>query len=185
MSREELMAQLLSGGVPMSPQPVSVPAPGSPQNPNAAPLAPWPGTDLPRGIRNNNPGNVEYRSTDPWEGQIGTDGRFATFDTPEHGIRAMGRLMDNYQQRYGLNDLQGMLTRYAPPRENDTATYIRNVGQATGLRPNEPFSFTQDPERGRNMLRAMILQENGQNPYTDEQLRNGWDLAFPPMLAGQ
>ncbi|HFX8036006.1 TPA: hypothetical protein ACIF5E_004931, partial [Escherichia coli] len=43
-----------------------------------------------RGIRNNNPGNLEYSKTNPWVGQTGDDGRFAKFETPEHGIRALG-----------------------------------------------------------------------------------------------
>lgn len=43
-----------------------------------------------RGLRNNNPGNIEAGSNS-WDGQAGSDGRFAKFVTPEHGIRALGK----------------------------------------------------------------------------------------------
>ncbi len=52
-----------------------------------------------RGLRNNNPGNIEASKSNPWEGQIGSDGRFATFATPEHGIRALGKNMLSYQRQ--------------------------------------------------------------------------------------
>lgn len=50
------------------------------------------------GLRNNNPGNIEAGSN-PWEGQTGSDGRFATFATPEHGIRALGKNLLSYQRQ--------------------------------------------------------------------------------------
>lgn len=165
--------------VDFAPQPVAVPAPGTPDNPAAAPLAPWPAAGVERGIRNNNPGNVEFRPRDPWEGQLGSDGRFAVMQTPEHGIRAMSRLLTNYQQQYGLNTLAGMITRYAPPRENPTAQYIRGVSQMVGLPPNQPFDFRADPELAQRIMGAMIQHENGRNPYTPEQMQAGWRLAFP------
>ncbi|MDR8284944.1 hypothetical protein FPK77_25135, partial [Acinetobacter baumannii] len=52
-----------------------------------------------RGIRNNNPGNLEASSSNPWVGQTGSDGRFAKFETPEHGIRALGRNLISYQRQ--------------------------------------------------------------------------------------
>lgn len=54
--------------------------------------------DATRGIRNNNPGNLEYSKSNPWVGQNGDDGRFAKFETPEHGIRALGRNLMSYQR---------------------------------------------------------------------------------------
>ncbi|MFU2316820.1 hypothetical protein [Rahnella sp. PCH160] len=52
-----------------------------------------------RGLRNNNPGNIEASDANPWEGQIGSDGRFAKFETPEHGIRALGKNLLSYQRQ--------------------------------------------------------------------------------------
>ncbi|VFS64171.1 Uncharacterised protein [Kluyvera cryocrescens] len=39
------------------------------------------GGDGARGIRNNNPGNLEFSKSNPWSGQTGDDGRFAKFET--------------------------------------------------------------------------------------------------------
>ncbi|MSH34709.1 hypothetical protein GKF49_25355, partial [Escherichia coli] len=63
-----------------------------------------------RGIRNNNPGNLEYSKTNPWVGQTGDDGRFAKFETPEHGIRALGRNLMSYQ-RQGIDTVSEIINR--------------------------------------------------------------------------
>ena len=45
-----------------------------------------------RGLRNNNPGNLEKRTT-PWQGKVphskNTDGRFEQFESIEMGLRAL------------------------------------------------------------------------------------------------
>ncbi|MCS1340536.1 hypothetical protein NX036_25235, partial [Escherichia coli] len=80
-----------------------------------------------RGIRNNNPGNLEYSKTNPWVGQTGDDGRFAKFETPEHGIRALGRNLMSYQ-RQGIDTVSEIINRWAPPTDkNDTMSYIKAV----------------------------------------------------------
>ena len=77
-----------------------------------------------RGISNNNPGNLEYSKTNPWVGQTGDDGRFAKFETPEHGIRALGRNLMSYQ-RQGIDTVSEIINRWAPPTDkNDTMSYI-------------------------------------------------------------
>ena len=53
----------------------------------------------PRGIRNNNPGNIECGS--PWQGlrtqKERTDNRFAQFTDPVFGIRALACVLITYQ----------------------------------------------------------------------------------------
>lgn len=63
----------------------------------------------PRGIRNNNPGNIDFNSRNNWQGQLGveTGGRFAIFDTPENGIRALGKLLINYRGKDGMPGVGG------------------------------------------------------------------------------
>ena len=48
----------------------------------------------PRGIRNNNPGNIV--AGDKWLGRTGTDGRFVKFKSAEYGLRAIGRVINTY-----------------------------------------------------------------------------------------
>ena len=76
----------------------------------------------PRGIRNNNPGNIERNAT-RWAGMTAeqTDPRFVVFTSPEYGFRALARTLLTYQRKYGLLSIEDMIGRWAPPNENDTA----------------------------------------------------------------
>lgn len=114
-----------------------------------------------RGIRNNNPLNIEYNAANQWNGQTGTDGRFATFDTPHNGIRAGARLMRNYDRKYGLNTVRGIVSRWAPPNENDTTAYVSSVAKRSGLFPD----MLLEPNDYPALIAAMIYHENGQQPY--------------------
>ena len=72
-------------------------------------------TKQPRGIRNNNPGNIR-RNGDPWQGlaKDQTDREFFTFQSAVYGIRALARLLITYQDKYGLCTIEGIITRWAP-----------------------------------------------------------------------
>ena len=54
----------------------------------------------PRGIRNNNPGNIEYGDWARRHGATGSDGRFAIFESPEQGIAAMVALQEVYENQH-------------------------------------------------------------------------------------
>jgi hypothetical protein len=129
-----------------------------------------------RGVRNNNPGNIEAGGTQ-WQGQVGSDGRFATFETPEAGIRALGRNLLTYQEKHGLNTVHGIINRWAPAGENDTAAYVRAVSTAVGVGPAEPLNL-RDPSTLQKLTSAIIRHENGGQPYPDEVLRAGVELAI-------
>ena len=60
-------------------------------------------TKTARGIRNNNPLNIE--AGENWQGLKGTDGRFAIFETAEHGIRAAARILRTYARSTALHRL--------------------------------------------------------------------------------
>lgn len=119
-------------------------------------------TKAPRGIRNNNPGNIEFNARVQWEGQTGTDGRFATFTRPEDGLRAVAKVLLNYQRKHGLNTVRELLTRYAPAFENDTGSYIDHVAARIGVTPDTSIDVAANLEP---LLRAIVAHENG----------HGWD----------
>jgi len=122
---------------------------------------------LPRGIRNNNPGNIRVSSS-PWQGKTdGPDTAFETFETPEDGIRAAGKILVNYQKIYGINTLAGLISRYAPSSENNTAAYVAAVSRATGIGANTPFNVGAALPK---LLPAIIKHENGVQPYTAAQI---------------
>lgn len=125
----------------------------------------------PRGVRNNNPGNI-IKSKIPWRGKlVGTDPRFEVFDTPENGIAALAGLLLKYKAQ-GINTIVGAMTKWAPPIENDTGAYVKAVAEAVGYSADTLVDFS-DPSVLRAMTVAIIKHENGVQPYSDAQLTEG------------
>ena len=58
-------------------------------------------------------------------------GPFLAFMNPEQGFTALRVLL----QRYANTTIQNMIHRYAPPKENDTDLYIRNVCSKLNCKP--------------------------------------------------
>ncbi|MFP9228790.1 hypothetical protein [Pectobacterium cacticida] len=130
-----------------------------------------------RGLKNNNPGNIEFSDKNSWDGQTGHDGRFVQFATPEHGIRALGKNLLSYS-RQGYQTIDQIINRWAPPSENDTAAYIAAVSKAMGIPANTPIDLT-DPATLARMTTAITQHENNGNmPYTQEQVNSGIQAAL-------
>lgn len=133
------------------------------------------GLATPRGLRNNNPGNIE-RTADKWQGMSpdqSADSRFVVFDSPLWGLRALARVLMNYASKYGANTIASMIARWAPSNENDTAAYIASVSASTGLDPNTPLS---DADLA-GVVAAIVKHENGQQPYAPELIGQAVQLA--------
>lgn len=130
----------------------------------------------PRGIRNNNPGNIR-RSATIWQGQAPadqqTDPAFIIFLSPEYGIRAMAKVLATYRNTYGLRTVADIINRWAPPGENNTAAYIAAVAGALGVDPFDELQADQQPA----LIKAIIRHENGVQPYSDETIQKGLALA--------
>lgn len=125
------------------------------------------------GLRNNNPGNIRVDPDTTWVGQVGSDSAgFVCFDTPEHGLRAAARVLKNYQLKYGLANVKQIITRWAPPSENDTAAYIKDVCQRLSVEPEDWINLN-DPGQLAGLLAAIIRHENGSQPYTQAQIDAG------------
>ena len=79
---------------------------------------------LPRGLRNNNPGNIRV-SGDLFRGEIRPSGdrSFKRFETMAYGYRAMFRILSSYHRDHKLGTIRELINRWAPPGENDTAVY--------------------------------------------------------------
>lgn len=122
---------------------------------------------LPLGIRNNNPGNL--RSHMGLRDQYEFNEGFAVFKTPRDGLMAMLKCLWVYYNGMGKRTLAGIITRYAPPTQNDVKAYINSVCKISGLNPLH--AETQDmrlDQFGRMFLlaSAMVAVENG-HPPTD------------------
>jgi len=122
---------------------------------------------VPRGIRNNNPGNLRITS-DKWVGLIpGEDLSFYTFRDAKFGIRAMAKVLITYGKRYKLHTIEGIISRWAPPSENNTEAYIDILCSRLGC---DSSSYVDTQRFGTLELftRAIIKHENGQQPYDEE-----------------
>lgn len=127
----------------------------------------------PRGIRNNNPGNI-VRSGVSWVGMSpdqSSDSRFVVFTAPEYGIRAMARVLSNYIAG-GYTTVQQIINRWAPPIENDTGAYVNAVASRVGVAPDTTINASYIPA----LIDAIILHENGQQPYPQETIALGVQL---------
>jgi hypothetical protein len=133
---------------------------------------------LPRGIANNNPFNI--RKTDiNWQGEVaGTDPDFECYATPEDGIRAGCKILLNYQRKLKLFTVQQMIDKFAPPVENDTGAYVAHVAKCMYVRPDQPIVLDANPRILELMANAIILHENGQNPYPKEVVWDGVQRAL-------
>lgn len=128
-----------------------------------------------RGIRNNNPGNIRV-STDAWQGLADpkSDGAFFRFTTPEYGIRALAKVLMNYNKA-GYNTIEKIISRWAPRTENDTDAYIYAVSSALGKKSTEKLNFQTDLP---GLVAAIIQHENGNNPYPMESIGIGISMAY-------
>lgn len=119
---------------------------------------------LPRGIRNHNPGNIRLSST-RWQGQatFQIDPAFVVFDDAVMGVRALMRLLMAYHVKYGLDTVESIINRYAPPVENATDHYIRAVAAYLKVGRRDRIDLRQRSQMIA-IVQAIIVHENGHPP---------------------
>lgn len=138
----------------------------------------------PRGIRMNNPGNIDRNGT-AWKGMstMQDDPRFCRFDEPRWGIRAMVRTIYTYFEKYHVSTIRGIISRWAPPSENNTESYIQHVSELSGIGPDDHIELPDD-ELMVNICKGITRHENG-TPSDDRppfwfdtaEFREGVELA--------
>lgn len=144
-------------------------------------LAAAPAPTLPSrgiGIAINNPGNLEYAGQ---PGAVRAGGspfeqRFAAFPSPEAGLEAMGRQLGLDFHR-GRTNLEALISKYAPPGENDTAGYIADVARQLHISGRQALNL-DDPAQLANLMNAMIAHEQLQNPYPAGLVRGAAEHAI-------
>lgn len=145
---------------------------------------------LPRGIRNNNPLNIRRGKTN-WVGEVYAiklhrneevesdtlifDKSFCQFRDMAHGFRAAARLLQIYQDRYGLRTMRDIISRWAPNNENNTDAYINAVAAKTSKKADEPLLLHKVADISA-IVCAMCAVECGArySPYADEYMIDAW-----------
>ncbi|AXG42668.1 structural protein [Photorhabdus laumondii subsp. laumondii] len=130
-----------------------------------------------RGIRNNNPGNIRWG--DDWQGLVPgaqhTDKSFCQFVSPEYGIRAMIKIIQNYNRKYGINTVSGIISRWAPSNENNTDAYINHVCKDTGVARDQAVDVFNKVFMTK-LIKSVITMENGHQPYSDSVIDKAFSL---------
>ena len=127
----------------------------------------------PRGIRNNNPLNIRHNA-DVFQGEIkGNDLSFKTFSTMPYGYRAGFAILHTYLKN-GCNTIEKIITRFAPPNENDTQAYIANVAKWSGVPKEKVLTATSGTDYIM-IVAAMSAVENGKNADIS-QVQAGFNL---------
>ncbi|MCU5775127.1 hypothetical protein N5923_23285 [Erwiniaceae bacterium BAC15a-03b] len=120
------------------------------------------GTSAPRGIRNNNPGNLNYAGQAGATKEGGNNGRFAVFQTMQDGVAALHRQLKLYFNR-GIDTIEEVVNKYAPASDNNNVeSYIRQLVGATGKGANEQLS-ADDNDTIFKLIKGIINHENGKN----------------------
>lgn len=127
----------------------------------------------PLGIRNNNPLNIRATGIN-WQGAIDESNGYLVFESAFHGLRAAARVLRTYRLNYGLTSVEQIISRWAPPSENDTQSYINHVASKLGVPPGQSLSIARYPE----LMAIMILHENGKQPYSTAEIIKGFNAGF-------
>lgn len=134
--------------------------------------------NIPRGVRNNNPGNIRISNND-WKGKIpkaeNSDGAFEQFMELKFGVRAMIVLIRNWIKKGTANTLRKVVSRYAPSNENNTAGYIDSVSKMTGIDPDAILDI--DKATLNKIVLAMATKEVGQGHVKQSDFDEAWKIA--------
>jgi hypothetical protein len=99
------------------------------------------------GVGNNNPGNLEDRR-----------GSFRRFISMQEGEAALTSDIDAKIDRDGLNSVRQIISKYAPPSENNTKAYIADVSGKLGLDPDDPITSR---DQRMQLVQAIVEHEQG------------------------
>ena len=130
--------------------------------------------NLPRGLRNNNPGNIR-RNSDVFQGEkTSSDREFKQFKSMAYGYRAIFKILSNYGRNYHLKTIRQMIGRWAPENENDTGAYVKAVSDYAGIPADDPIDIN-DREQMIRIVAGMSKMENGREADMSDVIA-GWNL---------
>lgn len=129
-----------------------------------------------RGLRNNNPLNIRLSSTTRWKGEVrpSADKSFCQFESMAYGYRAAIKLLQNYSKLNRCRTLRTMISRWAPPCENDTQSYIATVRKLSGIDTDQVVDV-DDRSTMCRLAAAMSQVENGKRAVMAD-IEEGWEL---------
>lgn len=131
-------------------------------------------SSLPRGLRNNNPGNIR-KNSDVFQGEkTSSDKEFKQFKSMAYGYRAIFKILSNYYRNYKLDTIRKIIGRWAPKNENNTNAYIKAVSDYAGISADDPINVN-DREQMTRIVAGMSKVENGREADMPDVIA-GWNL---------
>jgi len=133
-------------------------------------------------IFNNNPGNIRTSPTN-WNGEVTEPGEeFERFSDMHMGVRASARILRTYGRKYGIDTINKIIDRYAPPEDNNpnNANYARHVSNGSGFDVDEKIDLN-DPQVLLKLMRPIFEFENGQKEaakISNADIKKGVKMAF-------
>lgn len=115
--------------------------------------------------RMNNPGNLRVSSWTKQQpgyvgvGDAGPNGKFAVFATLDDGRQAKKNLLFGAQSPYINLSIKDAITKYAPPSENRTDTYINQVVQ--GIKASPDTTLNKLSQQQQNAMLDIITKLEG------------------------
>lgn len=130
----------------------------------------------PRGIRNNNPGNLNYVGQNGATLEDHATPRFARFNSAFEGFAALGKQIKAYYNGTSkaagyqkLQSVEDIISRFAPASENNTQAYINKLSKMLGVGRGDSLNI-QDPQVLATLMNGITQIENGKNPYAPEMV---------------
>ncbi|WP_192974208.1 lytic transglycosylase [Serratia marcescens] len=134
------------------------------------------GANEPRGIRNNNPGNLNYVGQNGATLEEHATPRFARFNSAFEGFAALGKQIKAYYNGTSkaagyqkLQSVEDIISRFAPASENNTQAYINKLSKMLGVGRGDSLNI-QDPQVLATLMNGITQIENGKNPYAPEMV---------------
>lgn len=136
-----------------------------------------------RAFRNSNPGNLEAK--DHWQGLMAhadmtedqrAEVRFAVFQNATWGFRALAKLLLNYQRKYQIGTVRGIINRFAPSNENDTRAYVAAVAYGINHGADDHIDLSNSNIL-RPLCKAIAIHESGAWVFADSDLNTGVAMA--------
>lgn len=129
----------------------------------------------PRGIRNNNPGNLNFAGQSGATKEGGEGGRFAVFESMEQGVAALYRQLQIYFKK-GVNTLSSIVKTYAPASDgNNVDAYVSALSKATGKGANEKID-AGDTNTIARLMKGIVDHENGKGYISSSDIMGGIQL---------
>ena len=119
------------------------------------------------GQRINNPFNIRQYNQG-FVGETGAEDGFISFEDPMYGVRAADKVLTTYGRDRDIDSIRGLVSRFAPPSENETQSYIDYISGQLGIDADAEIDLSDPAMRSR--ILAPMAKIESRTEYTPDQI---------------